>query len=174
MPHTVETQIYKSPVGELLLGTHQGQLCLLDWRYRKMRESIDKRIQQGLNAQYIEQDNAVLQQTRAQLNEYFTRQRQQFELPLLMVGTDFQKQVWQTLIQIPYGQTATYLELSKQMGNEKAVRAVANANGANALSIIVPCHRIIGSDGALVGYAGGLAAKQKLLALESSQQSLLF
>ncbi|HIP27800.1 MAG TPA: methylated-DNA--[protein]-cysteine S-methyltransferase, partial [Sulfurovum sp.] len=88
--------------------------------------------------------------------------------PLLMVGTDFQRSVWDGLIKIPYGTTASYLELSKNIDNEKAVRAVASANGANAISILIPCHRIIGSNGDLVGYAGGLSAKKKLLELESN------
>jgi len=155
-------------VGELILGSFDNQLCMADWRYRKMRKSIDARLQKGLNAEYIQEDTVVLQQTRQQLDEYFNRKRQSFDIPLLMVGTDFQKQVWQGLMDIPYGTTCSYLELSKNIGNEKAVRAVASANGANAISIVVPCHRIIGSDGSLTGYAGGLPAKKKLLHLEQS------
>ena len=85
-----------------------------------------------------------------------------------MVGTEFQKSVWEELLKIPYGQTASYLELSRAIGNEKAVRAVANANGANAIGIIIPCHRIIGSDGSLTGYAGGLDVKRKLLEIENN------
>jgi len=84
----------------------------------------------------------------------------------LFVGSDFQKTVWEKLLTIPYGKTTSYLELSRMLGDEKAIRAVATANGANAISIIVPCHRVIGSDGSLTGYAGGLNAKQKLLQLE--------
>ena len=133
-----------------------------------MRSGIDSRLQQGLKAEYVEQDSPVLEQTRTQLDEYFHRERKNFDIPLLMVGTDFQKQVWQGLINIPYGTTASYLELSQSISNEKAVRAVASANGANAISIMIPCHRIIGSDDSLVGYAGGLAAKKKLLQLEQA------
>lgn len=168
----IHIQTYKTKLGELILGDYQGQLCLLDWRYRKMRNTVDNRIQRVLKADYVEQDTPVLQATCQQLEAYFIQQRKTFDLPLLLVGTDFQKQVWQALMQIPYGQTATYLELSRLLGNEKAIRAVANANGANALSIIVPCHRIIGSDGSLVGYAGGLEAKQSLLTIESEQATL--
>jgi methylated-DNA-[protein]-cysteine S-methyltransferase len=102
------------------------------------------------------------------MKAYFANERKNFDIPLLMVGTDFQRSVWDGLIKIPYGNTASYLELSKNIGNEKAVRAVANANGANAISILIPCHRIIGSDGALTGYAGGLPAKKRLLELESN------
>ena len=106
--------------------------------------------------------------TRAQLDEYFLAKRSEFNIPLLMLGTTFQKSVWNALLRIGYGKTASYLELSKIIGNEKAVRAVANANGANAIAIIIPCHRIIGSDGSLTGYAGGLALKKKLLELENN------
>jgi methylated-DNA-[protein]-cysteine S-methyltransferase len=169
----IQIQYYKSPVGEIILGAYDGKLCLADWRYRKRRKSIDKRLQQGLKAEYIEQDAPVLEEAYQQLSEYFHHQRTSFEIPVLMVGTDFQKQVWHGLMAIPYGATASYLALAKNIGNEKAVRAVATANGANAISIIIPCHRIIGSDGSLVGYAGGLPAKRKLLELEKPQALLV-
>ena len=164
----VSIQYFKTPAGEIILGSFEGKLCMADWRYRNVRKSIDDRLQKGLKAKYIEEDTSVLQQTREQLNEYFNRERKIFDIPLLMVGTDFQKQVWQGLINIPYGTTVSYLQLSQNIGNEKAVRAVASANGANAISIMIPCHRIIGSDGSLVGYAGGLATKKKLLQLEQA------
>jgi methylated-DNA-[protein]-cysteine S-methyltransferase len=109
-----------------------------------------------------------------QLREYFKGVRKQFDLKLNPEGTDFQKQVWTLLEQIPYGKTISYLDLSKQLGDVKAIRAVANANGKNPLWIIIPCHRVIGSDGSLTGYAGGLHRKQWLLEHESpyKQQSL--
>src|SRR5690606_18399830 len=94
------------------------------------------------------------------------KKRTTFDIPLLFIGTDFQKSVWEALMEIPYGTTKSYLELSRDLGDENAIRAVATANGANSISIIVPCHRIIGSDGSLTGYAGGLNAKKKLLQLE--------
>ena len=120
-----------------------------------MRAAIDKRIQSSLNAEYIEETSDVINETKAQLSQYFNGERKVFDLPLLFIGTIFQKGVWDALQQIPYGKTVSYLELSKNLNNEKAIRAVASANGANAISIIVPCHRIISSDGSLVGYAGG-------------------
>lgn len=109
-----------------------------------------------------------------QLNEYFEGTRKQFNLKLNPQGTDFQKKVWNELNQIPYGKTISYLQLSKQLGDVKAIRAVANANGKNPHWIIVPCHRVIGSDGSLTGYAGGLHRKKWLLEHESpyKQQSL--
>ena len=109
-----------------------------------------------------------------QLNEYFDGDRQVFDLSLNPEGTNFQKKVWQQLQKIPYGKTCSYLELSQELGDVKAIRAVANANGKNPLWIVVPCHRVIGSDGSLIGYAGGLHRKQWLLEHESpyKQQSL--
>jgi methylated-DNA-[protein]-cysteine S-methyltransferase len=157
---------FKTPAGELILGSFENALCLADWRFRKVRSAIDSRIQTKLSAGYKEQDNDVLAETRHQLNQYFAGERKAFELPLLFAGTDFQKTVWNALLEVNYGTTATYLQLSEKLNNKEAIRAVASANGANAISIIVPCHRIVGSNGELVGYAGGLPAKQKLLELE--------
>lgn len=164
----ISIQTYSTPVGDILLGSYDGKLCLADWKYRKMRTSIDKRLQKGLKADYVEESSEVIVETMKQLDAYFANERKLFDIPLLMVGTDFQKSVWQGLMKIPYGTTASYLELSRKIGNEKAVRAVASANGANAISIMIPCHRIIGSDGSLAGYAGGLATKKKLLELEQN------
>ncbi|WP_166960157.1 methylated-DNA--[protein]-cysteine S-methyltransferase [Yeosuana marina] len=115
-----------------------------------------------------------LEDCAIQLKEYFEGERKQFDLKLNPQGTDFQKKVWDKLLEIPYGKTMSYLELSKQLGDVKAIRAVANANAKNPLWIIVPCHRVIGSNGTLTGYAGGLHRKQWLLEHESpfKQQSL--
>ena len=116
----------------------------------------------------------VLQDCAYQLQEYFEGKRQNFDLKINPSGTDFQKNIWQLLTAIPYGKTTSYLELSKKFGDSKAIRAVANANGKNPLWIVIPCHRVIGSDGSLVGYAGGLHRKKWLLAHESpvKQQKL--
>ena len=166
MMNSINIQYHKTAYGELIIGTRDDKLCLCDWRYRKIRESIDKRIRKLANATYTEKSSAVIERTIAQLDEYYLGKRKEFDIPLLMLGTDFQKSVWDALIAIPFGQTASYLQLAEKLGKPKAVRAVANANGANAISIMVPCHRIIGSNGALVGYAGGIKTKEKLLNLE--------
>ncbi len=157
---------HKTNYGELVLGSFEDKLCLCDWRYRKMRAAIDARLTKSLRATFEEKNSQVLNNAIQQLDEYFDGDRKSFDLPLLMPGSDFQKRVWCELIKIPFGETSSYLQLAERIGNKKAVRAVANANGANAISIIVPCHRIIGSNGELVGYAGGLATKEKLLKLE--------
>lgn len=162
----INIQYHKTKIGELILGSFNNRLCLLDYRYRRMRTTVDKRIQTGLGAVYIEKDNDVLKETRKQIDEYLEGERKEFTIPLLTIGTDFQKAVWDALAEVKYGETASYLDLAKEVGNEKAVRAVASANGANAIGLIIPCHRIIGSDGKLVGYAGGLPAKKQLLKLE--------
>lgn len=169
--NNIVIKYFKSKIGELIVGTHEDKLCICDWRYRKMRDSIDARLQKGVGASYIEGSSEIIDLTIQQLSEYFYQDRKIFEIPLKFVGTNFQKQVWNELLKIPFGTTETYLGLSKKMKNERAIRAIASANGANAISIIVPCHRIIGSNGKLVGYAGGLEAKKKLLQIENSYQS---
>lgn len=165
---TILTQYYQSPYGELLLGSFGDKLCLCDWMLNeKRRVPVDKRIRQALHADYEEGTSEVIARAIIQLDEYFACKRTIFDVPLLAVGTEFQRTVWQELQNIPYGKTVSYGELSRKLGNPKAVRAVAAANGVNALSILIPCHRVVGSNHTLIGYAGGLAAKQGMLALEA-------
>ena len=152
----------------MILGSFNGKLCLCDWADGRRRASVDQRLQRILNAEYVEGSSDVIARARQQLDEYFLNKRREFDIPLLFVGTDFQKKVWNELLKIPYGTTISYSELAKRIGMPKSVRAVANANAVNALSIIVPCHRIIGSDGSLTGYGGGLERKRFLLDLEKN------
>jgi len=163
----IRTQYYHSSIGELIIGSFDNQLCLCDWRYRKQRESIDNRIKNGLKSQYVDKSDDLIEETKLQLEEYFNYKRKSFNLPVLTVGTEFQKRVWDGLSRIPFGKTLSYLELAEEIADRKTVRAVASANGANAISIIIPCHRVIGNNGNLMGYAGGLPAKEKLIALEN-------
>ena len=120
-----------------------------------------------MNAVAEERQSAVLDRAASLLERYFSGERVEFDIPLLFVGTDFRKIVWNELLGIPYGSTISYAALSGRVGRPDAVRAVANAVGANVMSIFVPCHRIVGSDGSLTGYRGGKAVKQKLLDLEA-------
>jgi len=159
---------YKKYGVDLVIGSFENKLCLLDFRYRKLRESVDNRLKKGLKAEFVECEDDIILQTKKELDEYFLMERKEFTIPLLFVGSEFQKKVWNALLEIPYGEVRSYKEQSKIVGDEKAVRAVANANGANAIGIIVPCHRIIGSDGKLTGYGGGLPLKKKLLELENN------
>jgi methylated-DNA-[protein]-cysteine S-methyltransferase len=165
---SINIQYYKTKYAEFILGSFENKLCLLDFKYRKMRATVDNRLKKGFKAEFVEQDNEVLKETRKQLGEYFNMIRKEFEIPLITVGTDFQKSVWEGLQNIDYGTTSTYLQLAKNIGNEKAVRAVANANGANSIAIIIPCHRIIGTNGELTGFGGGLPLKKRLLELEQN------
>jgi methylated-DNA-[protein]-cysteine S-methyltransferase len=126
------------------------------------------------NATKIHPDDPYLFGVFLQLTEYFNRKRKTFELPLEIIGTEFQKKVWDELIKIPYGETISYKELSLRIGNVKSIRAVGKANGSNPLPIVIPCHRVIGANGKLVGYGGGLDVKEKLLRLEGCINADLF
>ncbi|WOD45218.1 methylated-DNA--[protein]-cysteine S-methyltransferase [Hwangdonia lutea] len=155
--------IIKSPLGfTKIMGDDDGIASVTVLNSKASEEKITDIIP-------VELEDCVIQ-----LHEYFEGSRKQFNLNLNPKGTDFQQKVWKALEQIPYGKTLSYLDLSKQLGDVKAIRAVANANGKNPLWIIVPCHRVIGSDGSLTGYAGGLHRKKWLLEHESpyKQQSL--
>jgi methylated-DNA-[protein]-cysteine S-methyltransferase len=167
-PPVIRTRYFDTRLGELVIGTLEDRLCLCDWRCRKMRRAIDERIRAGTGAVFAEGTSELIRETMGQLTEYFEGSRTRFDLPLLLVGSDFQKQVWNELLRIPFGHTETYAGLARRLGDVRAIRAVAAANGANALSIIVPCHRVLGSNGRLTGYAGGLEAKKGLLRHEKA------
>lgn len=156
--------VYKTvrfPVGKLkLVASGKGLVAIL-WENEKPRRVPLSELQKN-------DRHPILLKTEQQLNEYFAGQRQQFSIVLDMRGTRFQKNVWDALLAIPFGETRSYGQLAKQLGNPKASRAVGAANGRNPLSIIVPCHRVIGSSGKLTGFAGGLETKAHLLSLEKS------
>ena len=164
----ISIQYFSTPHGEMILGSYGNKLCMADWRFRKNRESIDRRLKKGLSAIFVEEESRVLKLAKEELEAYFQSLRKTFDIPLLLIGTEFQKSVWHKLMEIPFGTTASYLDIAKSIHNEKAVRAVASAVGANAISIFIPCHRIIGSDSSLIGYAGGLKTKKELLKIENN------
>lgn len=167
--HTILIRPYPSPVGTLLLGCYCDKLCMCDWVESRHPGRVQVRLQKSLGAVCVEENSEVMKEAARQLDDYFACRRVGFDLPLLFVGSDFQKKVWQALLEIPYGKTISYKQLAIGIGAPSAVRAVAGANGANALSIIVPCHRVVGVDRSLTGYAGGLAAKKFLLDLERNR-----
>lgn len=142
--------VYKFPVGFLKLACRDGKLTRIERTDEPPREAAD----------------ALLQKTKTELDEYFAGKRKTFDVPLQMEGTDFQKKVWAALCEIPYGETRTYGELAARVGAPKAFRAVGGANHRNPISIIVPCHRVVGADGSLTGYGGGLPMKEYLINLE--------
>jgi len=169
----IEVMEYRSSFGELLIGVFEGEVCLCDWKYRRMRSAIDRRIQNEIGVGYIEiQGNKLIAEVIRQLESYFKGDLKEFDVPLRFCGTAFQIDVWNGLLKVPYGETMSYSELASMISRFGSTRAVATANGANAISILVPCHRIIGSDGELRGYAGGLRIKKKLIELESEQKDL--
>lgn len=150
-----------SPVGTLTLVASEKGLAAILWEN-------DDPARVPLGALTEDGEDPVLQETERQLDEYFSGKRKTFSIPLDFNGTDFQKAVWNALLTIPYGETRSYGEIAVQLGNPKAVRAVGAANGRNPISIIAPCHRVIGSNGKLTGFAGGLEAKSLLLRLEGA------
>lgn len=164
--NTILYTYYISPCGDIIIGSIDDELCLCDWANRKNRETVDRRMRRILKADMQQGTSSVIELAIKQLDEYFAGERKSFDIPLRFAGTDFQQLVWKELCRIPYGQTASYGEIAARIGMPTSVRAVANANGANAIAIFVPCHRVIGSNKTLTGYAGGLEAKQYLLDLE--------
>lgn len=166
MNPVIELTSFHSPCGELLLGSFGENLCLCDWTSARHHEAALARLRKALRAEISFSASECTQKAVSQLEEYFSGLRTRFDMRLLMVGTPLQKAVWESIRGISYGHTASYKEIAAAIQRPTAVRAVANATGANALSIFVPCHRITGSDGSLTGYAGGLDAKRHLLELE--------
>ncbi|MGH7796836.1 MAG: methylated-DNA--[protein]-cysteine S-methyltransferase [Candidatus Binatia bacterium] len=160
------TLFYKemeSPAGKLKLVASSNALVAVLWEQERPNRV-------ALETLKLDSQHRILLETEDQLTEYFLGTRTEFDLPLEPNGSEFQKKVWQALREIPFGQTRSYLDLAKAVGTPKASRAVGAANGKNPLSIIVPCHRVVGANGDLTGFAGGLEVKVKLLALESRAQ----
>lgn len=157
-------KIMPSPVGDLTLIASDNGLAAVLWENEN-----PKRVRQM--APIEDPDHPVLLETERQLKEYFAGERTSFTMALDFVGTPFQKKVWQALVAIPFGETRSYSEIARAIGHPAAVRAVGAANGKNPISIIAPCHRVIGANGKLTGFAGGLEAKALLLKIEAMKQS---
>lgn len=136
--------------------------------------NLEKNNPKLVNTIQLQPEDTAKRNIYSQLKEYFDGKRKEFDLQLETEGTEFQKKVWDELVKIPFGTTISYKELAVRMGDEKVIRAAASANGANPLPIVIPCHRVIGSDGSLVGYGGGLKIKERLLTLEGNRSPGLF
>lgn len=147
----------ESPIGILEIKANEGYILSVEFKDVKNNETSFP-------------ENDISKNGKQQLNEYFVSKRNEFDLPLLLSGTDFQNKVWTELQVIPFGRTISYLQLAKNLGDPKCIRAAGTANGKNPFAIVIPCHRVIGSNGSLVGYAGGLWRKQWLLEHENSLQ----
>ena len=163
----------ESPVGQLVLGATDDALVLLEFVDRRRLPTQIARVGKALGCVFAPGETPVLRRARRQIDEYFAGQRRAFDLPLGIHGTPFQEQVWRVLLEIPAGETRSYKDVAAALGRPEAVRAVARANGDNRLAIVIPCHRVIGADGKLVGYGGGLWRKQRLLELERGVPPLL-
>ncbi|HPM09483.1 MAG TPA: methylated-DNA--[protein]-cysteine S-methyltransferase, partial [Paludibacter sp.] len=150
-------------LGLMIACASKKGICMFEFADQEHIELQISRISKAFKVTLLEGENPHFDTLRQQLKEYFKGERKEFNIPLDLVGTDFQKKVWKSLIEIPYGSTISYGEQAKLIGKPKAVRAVANANAKNKVSIILPCHRVIGADGKLTGYGGGLWRKEKLL-----------
>jgi len=156
----------QSPLGPLFAGAVDEGVCLLEFTDRRMLETQISRLKKRLGAKLIPGNHPHFDELNKQISAYFKGELQEFSIPLVLPGTEFQKQVWDELRSIPYGATRSYQDQANAIGKPKAIRAVATANGDNRIAIIIPCHRVIGKDGALVGYGGGIWRKQYLLDLE--------
>lgn len=168
MEKIVDLKRIETPLGTMIACANENGICMLEFSDRKALPTEFKDISKHFDANIVQGENPHFKTLEKELEEYFAGKLKDFTVPLAPVGTDFQKKVWEILRTIPYGTTRTYQQQADILGNPKAVRAVANANGLNKISIIIPCHRVIGSNGTLTGYGGGIWRKQKLLELEKA------
>ena len=164
----------------MVAGVTDAGICLLDFLHRHSLPAILQRAGvDGQRSDFGKGSHALITELRAELDEYFAGRRKDFSIPLQLIGSPFQKKVWTALLRIPFGETHTYARQAADYGDEKAIRAIASANGMNGIAILIPCHRVVGTNGALTGYSGGMAAKRWLLDHErchagKSAQQVLF
>jgi O-6-methylguanine DNA methyltransferase len=158
-----------TPLGTMVAAATDDHLLLLEFADRRMLRTQLRRVERGLQARFAAGETGIVATLRTQLEQYFAGTRRAFDVPLHTPGTKFQALVWDALREIPAGETRSYLELARAIGRPSAVRAVARANGDNRIAILIPCHRVIGADGQLVGYGGGVWRKRRLLELEEGR-----
>jgi len=166
---------FESPLGQMIAGSTEEGICLLEFADNARR--IEKEIaslEQLLGARVVHGEDPHLEVLTQQLAEYFKGVRKVFTLPLVTPGSLFLQEVWHELLKIPYGTTRSYMDQAKALGKPDAIRAVAHANGMNRISIIIPCHRVVGSDGKMTGYGGGIWRKKRLLELETGPDLTLW
>ena len=168
----VATAEIETPIGPMLAAASDTHLLLFEFPRRRMIETQLDRVRRAHDCELAPGESPVFGTLRTQLDEYFRGERREFTVPLRVPGTPFQTRVWSALQRIPCGTTTSYARLAQTIGQPNAVRAVARANGDNRIAIIIPCHRVIGSNGELVGYGGGLWRKKKLLELEGRSETL--
>jgi AraC family transcriptional regulator of adaptative response/methylated-DNA-[protein]-cysteine methyltransferase len=166
------TTYIDTPIGEMVAAATRTHLLLFEFERRNLFDQQMERVRRVVNGDLAPGDSPIFDQLRAELDEYFRGDRREFTVPLHVPGTAFQEQVWAALQTIPHGTTTSYSRLATSIGKPDAVRAVARANGDNRVAILIPCHRVIGADGSLTGYGGGLWRKKKLLELEGRAATL--
>lgn len=163
---------YEAPCGTLVLGSVGDKICLCDWEGSRQRFSNDRRIVQALRTIYKVVDSPANVEAARQLDEYFAGERREFTVPLLFIGTEFQRKVWNEILKIPYGEVVTYSDVAARCGRPKAARAVAKACAANAIAVLTPCHRVVGAESTdPTGYSGGNSTREYLLGLEKGKLS---
>ena len=163
-----------TPIGPLLAGATDEGICLLEFTDRRKLETQIRILGKRMNAEFYPGKNPWFDVLARQLRQYFSGERKDFDIPLVTPGTPFQQKVWESIKRVPYGKITTYKRQSLELGNPKAVRAIGHANGDNRIAILIPCHRVLGNNGELVGYGGGLWRKKFLLELEDPSQTKLF
>ena len=163
---------FSTPLGPVYAGSSERGLCFLEFTDRKMIDRQIEQLQQQMQAKFVHGKSDILDQLKQQMAEYFSAKRTRFDLPLDLYGSDFQKQAWDALLHIPYGETRSYQQQADYIGNPKAVRAIASANAKNHIAIVIPCHRVIAKDGGLAGFGGGIWRKKFLLDLEAPKTLL--
>jgi O-6-methylguanine DNA methyltransferase len=166
----ISIQSINTPLGEMIAGAIDEGICLLEFHDRRMLPTQKSRVEKLFDGELMESEHPHFGKLRKELDEYFAAKRKTFEVPLAFPGSAFQQKVWNSLLLIPYGQTRTYAQQSELLGDKKAIRAMAKANGDNRIAIIIPCHRVIGSNGDMVGYGGKVWRKKALLELEGAIQ----
>ena len=160
-----------TPLGPMVVGVTDDGVCLLEFADRRMLETQLQRLRRHLGCVFVPGTHRLIDDLGRELDEYFRGERLAFDLPLLLPGTDFQRRVWHRLLDIPAGKTRSYTDIAIAVERPEAVRAVGRANGDNRIAILVPCHRVVGADGRLTGYGGGLWRKQRLLEIEGADSS---
>jgi AraC family transcriptional regulator of adaptative response/methylated-DNA-[protein]-cysteine methyltransferase len=172
MPQEIVYKLVDSPVGELIVGATRMGCCLLEFHRPGRWDAQEKKFKKLYDGEFTEGSSPLIRQIEKELKEYFSAKRKRFEIPLDIRGTDFEMTVWKQLLKIPYGELTSYAHIAAKIHNPKSVRAVGTANGSNHIAIIIPCHRVIGSNGSLTGYGGGLDKKRFLIELERGKRLL--
>ncbi len=163
----------QTPIGEMVLGSIADKICFLEFYLPERYKEMSGKLRKVFEADLVEGTNEVIEQADKELQEYFAGKRKKFTVPLDLRGTEFELKIWNQLLKIPYGQVVSYSDIAKRIHNPKSVRAVGGANHSNPVAIIVPCHRVVGKNGSLTGYGGGMDKKRLLLDLESGSIPLL-